>query len=107
VFKEISTTKPLHAALNEAIAIHTLSGRQPKGSVACSTAMGIVVVAGRSRRLAAESHSGELKELMQEDNDSGMVRAVTKTVGEISSAFIGRRVGVGILVLQLALRGDR
>lgn len=77
----------------------------------------MVIVTGRSRRLAVESHRAELKELMLADGagsnghgeilEPGMVREVRKTVGEVGSAFVGRGVGVGVWVLQAALEGER
>lgn len=125
-FKEITSAKPLHVALDEAYALQQSSAnvkRKCKSrrtpSSAAAAGVGIVVVTGRSRRLATESHRAELKELMLEDStaagggsghgeasERGMVREVRKTVGEVGSAFVGRGVGVGVWVLQAALDGE-
>ncbi|KXN82041.1 K(+)/H(+) antiporter 1 [Leucoagaricus sp. SymC.cos] len=117
MFKDITTAKPLHAALDEAHALQRLSiSRSRKGfrSSLNAAGVGVVVVAGRSRRLAVESHRAELKELMAEDASTGvevvensMVREVRKTVGEVGSAFVGRGVGVGIWILQASLDQDK
>jgi hypothetical protein len=118
-FKEITTTKPLHAALEEAHALQRLSAnhrRTRNGGSSSTAGVGVVIVAGRSRRLAVEGHRAELKELMQEDSagsgsgevtETSSVREVKKTVGEVGSAFVGRGVGVGVWVVQAALEGGR
>jgi len=76
--------------------------------------IGVVIVTGRSRRLAVESHQAELKELMQEDagggreaTESGIVRDIRKTVGDVGSVFLGRGVGVGVWILQASLDHER
>jgi len=123
-FKEVVSAKPLHAALDEAYAIQQLStnhNRTGKASTTSTASVGVVVITGRSRRLAVESHRAELKELMLEDShhhsggsgghgdvtESGMMREVKKTLGEVGSAFVGRGVGVGVWILQAALDGER
>ena len=60
----------------------------------------LVVVTGRSRRLAVENHEGELKELMEEYGSVGS--EVRKTIGDVATAFVVGRCGVGVVVLQAA-----
>ncbi|EAU90931.2 potassium:hydrogen antiporter [Coprinopsis cinerea okayama7 len=60
----------------------------------------LMVVTGRSRRLAAEDHRIELKELMEEHGRLGS--EVRKTIGDAASAFVIADVGSGVLVLQAA-----
>ncbi|XP_006462999.1 hypothetical protein AGABI2DRAFT_186795 [Agaricus bisporus var. bisporus H97] len=111
-FKEITHDKPLHAALNEA---YGLQGNNSKTRHTAGAGAGVLIVTGRSRRLAVESHKAEIKELMLADGmgsngevvDSSAVREVKKTVGEVGSAFVGKGVGVGVWVLQAALDGER
>jgi len=115
-FKEIATAKPLHAALNEAYALQHISDsrklqRDHTQDTSTSTVGGIrVVVTGRSRRLAVESHHTELDELMQENlsggweaTEGGVLKDIRKTVGDVGSVFIGRSVGVGIWILQASV----
>ncbi len=120
-FKEITADKPLHAALDEAYALQQRSNgsklqrRHMQNTSASSIAeIGVVIVTGRSRRLAVESHHAELKELMQEDagggreaTESGIVRDIRKTVGDVGSVFVGRGVGVGVWILQASLDHER
>lgn len=117
-FKDVASAKPLHTALEE---VYTLqrpsSSNNPKrkNSRASTAGVGVVVVTGRSRRLAVEGHRTELKELVLaswaggngETLESGMVGEVRKTVGEVGSAFVGRGAGVGVWVLQAALEKER
>jgi len=115
-FKEIATTKPLRAALNEAYALQRRPDsrklqRHHTEDTSASTVAGIgVVVIGRSRRLAVESHHTELNELMQEDFgggweaiEGGVMKDIRKTVGDVGSVFVGRSAGVGVWILQASL----
>jgi len=112
-FKEIATAKPLHAALNEAYALQRRSdSRKLQRHHAQETSVaGIrVVVTGRSRRLAVESHHTELNELMQEGWEAiegGVMKDIRKTVGDVGSVFVGRSVGVGVWILQASLDNGR
>lgn len=70
---------------------HTAEGTQePSGP--------LIVVTGRSRRLAAMNHRVELKEIMGERGSLGS--EVKKTLGDSASAFVGSGVGSGVLVIQ-------
>jgi hypothetical protein len=66
--------------------------------------MQLVVVTGRSRRLAVENHRKELGELMVENGQVGA--EVRKTVGDVATAFVVAGVGSGIVVLQAAGAGS-
>jgi hypothetical protein len=107
-FKDIASDKPLHAALKEA---YNLQRENMRRRQAIGAGAGVLIVTGRSRRLAVESHKNEIKELMLADGmgyngevvDSSAVREVKKTVGEVGSAFVGKGVGMGVWVLQAAL----
>ena len=88
-FKYLLTPIPLHAAIQEATAI-ALSSSGHK----------LVVVTGRSRRLAVENHRAELKTLMDEHIHVGA--EVRKTVGDVATAFVVAGVGSGVVVLQAA-----
>ncbi|KAF8177850.1 Sodium/hydrogen exchanger family-domain-containing protein [Pholiota molesta] len=64
----------------------------------------LVVVTGRSRRLAVENHREELRELMK---DHGAVGAeVRKTIGDVATGFVVAGIGSGVVVLQAAGAGS-
>jgi len=108
-FKEVATAKPLHAALNEAYILQRRSNNRKlqRHHTQETSVPGIgVVVTGRSRRLAVESHHTELNELMQEGyeaTEGGVMKDIRKTVGDVGSVFVGRSVGVGVWILQASL----
>jgi len=81
-FEELASPAPLHAALNRARVL-----QRP-----------VVVVVGRSRRLAVESHHAELRAL---EVEHGAVRAeVGKTVGDVGKAFVMAGIDANLLVMQ-------
>jgi hypothetical protein len=47
----------------------------------------LLIVCGRSRRLAAESHEGELRQFAREYKATQM-GALRKTVGDVATAFV-------------------
>jgi hypothetical protein len=83
-FRHLHTSTPLRSALQEATAVSP--GRK------------VVVVTGRSRRLAVENHRAELKALMDEHGHLGA--EVRKTVGDVATAFMVAGVGSGVVVVQ-------
>ena len=109
-FRELGTPIPLHAAIQEANLLAEShgsgKGRGKEGR--------LLVVTGRSRRLAVESHRNELKELLEEYGSGsgswsgpyGRVGSdVRKTLGDVASAFVLAGVGSGVLVMQAASLG--
>jgi len=60
----------------------------------------LLIVAGRSRRLAVENHQQELKDLMEEYGNVG--NEVKRTVGDVAAAFVVARCKAGIVVIQTA-----
>ncbi|PPQ70372.1 hypothetical protein CVT25_000083 [Psilocybe cyanescens] len=91
-FRSITTPIPLHAAIREA------------SDTVLATHKKLVVVTGRSRRLAVENHRKELKELMDEHEKVGS--EVRKTIGDVATAFVVAGVGSGVVVLQQAVAGN-
>ncbi|RDB14902.1 K(+)/H(+) antiporter 1 [Hypsizygus marmoreus] len=87
-FRVCATPVPLHAAIQEAGVL--ISAR--------SWGARLLIVAGRSRRLAVENHRGELKELMEEYGAVGA--EVKKTIGDVATAFVVAGCGTGVVVLQ-------
>ncbi|KIJ36673.1 hypothetical protein M422DRAFT_179123 [Sphaerobolus stellatus SS14] len=59
------------------------------------------VMLGRARRLAAESHSDELKSLFEE-NGTHINGEVRKTMGDVATAFVLSGGNAGLLVIQTA-----
>ncbi|OCB89096.1 hypothetical protein A7U60_g3780 [Sanghuangporus baumii] len=114
-FRTHATPRPLHFVIEE---ISSLSRpqTQPRSSRSSQlprVSRKVTVILGRSRRLAVEDHSLELKELLEEHHGSGSVGGeVRKTVGDVASAIIGyssssssKGCDVGIVVMQAARRG--
>lgn len=83
-FSEKQTDKPLHY-------IQTFASEFGSGR--------LLVVLGRSRRLATDSHSAELKKLLS-DNHTSIGGEAAKTLGEVGTAVMSGGVGEGILVVQ-------
>ncbi|GLB38769.1 putative sodium/hydrogen exchanger family protein [Lyophyllum shimeji] len=86
-FRECATPVPLHAGIREA------EGARRPGAR-------LLIVTGRSRRLAVENHRAELKELMHEHGSVGP--EVKKTIGDVATAFVVAGCGEGVVVLQAA-----
>jgi hypothetical protein len=60
----------------------------------------LLVVTGRSRRLAVESHAAELKTLMEKYGSTSAASEVRKTIGDVATAFVAARSYAGLIVLQ-------
>jgi hypothetical protein len=60
----------------------------------------LIVVTGRSRRLAVEDHRRELGELLDEYGQLGP--EVRKALGDVASGFVATGIASGIVVLQAA-----
>jgi hypothetical protein len=84
-FEDLVSPEPLHAALHRARLLHPP----------------LVVVLGRSRRLAVEDHHVELCALETEHGATAQVRAdVRKTVGDVGTAFVMAGIDANLLVMQ-------
>ncbi|KAF9481959.1 hypothetical protein BDN70DRAFT_875579 [Pholiota conissans] len=92
-YSTLSTPVPLHAAIQNA-----------SEAIAKYTEAKLVVVTGRSRRLAVENHRDELRQLMTEHGAVGA--EVRKTIGDVATAFVVAGVGSGVVVLQAAGPGS-
>ncbi|KAG6861961.1 hypothetical protein C0995_009145 [Termitomyces sp. Mi166 len=87
-FRTVSSAKPLHQIVD---LVAQLS----------PSTKNVIVVAGRSRRMALESHAGELQQLIMERGTS-MSSMVPKTLGDIGAALVVSGTAVSLLVLQAA-----
>ena len=69
---------------------------------ASRTSKPVLVVAGRSRRMAVESHSAELHQLGVERNAS-LASEISKMFGDVGSAFVVAGGNVSLVVTQATL----
>ncbi|KAJ2934148.1 hypothetical protein H1R20_g2903, partial [Candolleomyces eurysporus] len=63
----------------------------------------LIIVTGRSRRLAVEDHRHEMRDLMDEYGHLG--QEARKALGDVASAFVVAGIASGIVVLQAAAGG--
>jgi len=114
-FREVQTPTPLHTALEEAskpsslepeggaesfARIRLLAREERDGKRKTAYCRCVLVVVGRSRRMAVEDHAKELKDLMHEYENVGS--EVKKTIGDVGAAFVVAGCGTGMVVLQAA-----
>ena len=90
-WQEIMTPTPLRSVLEHATTLENSTAERRSR---------LMIVAGRSRRLAVENHHAELKELMEEHG--GAAQEVKKTVGDVAAAFIVTGSKASIVVMQAA-----
>lgn len=86
---DLPTTTPLRSVIEYASSLEeSTSERRSR----------LLIIAGRSRRLAAENHHAELKQLVEEHG--GIGSEVKKTVGDVATSFIVTGSKASIVVLQ-------
>lgn len=83
-FTNLASPVPLHAAIQRA-----------------STCQRVLVVTGRSKRLAVEDHHAELKDLVEEHRAVGH-EVMSKTIGDVATAFVVSGCPSAVVVLQAA-----
>ncbi|KAG2101590.1 Sodium/hydrogen exchanger family-domain-containing protein [Suillus discolor] len=81
-FSEFSSPLPLHSAIQFA------SAHKP-----------VLVVVGRSRRLAGEDHTSELQQILKERGSVGQ-DVIRKTIGDPATAFVASGCATAVVVLQ-------
>ncbi|PVG00014.1 hypothetical protein CPB86DRAFT_730345 [Serendipita vermifera] len=91
-FEDMVTATPLHTLIERA---NTESATNKK----------LLIVCGRSRRMATESHHAELRTIVQENAAKGVSIGgdISRTVGEIATACLSSAVKANLLVIQAAL----
>jgi len=89
-FRRESAAHPLHRILELA------------GDEASRTSKPVLIVAGRSRRMAVEYHKQELRRLGTEHNAS-LASEISKTFGDVASAFVVAKGNVSLVVTQATL----
>ena len=85
-FTEESTSKPLHRTIEMAAQL----AQSPRS---------LFIVAGRSRRMAVDSHQAELRQLIAEKGISVGSEA-PKTLGDVAAAYVATGVNGSLVVLQ-------
>ena len=91
-FSEVRTNNPLHTILE-------LSKAESKK--AAESWENLLLVVGRGRRMATDSHQVELRQIMQEN--SAVPADIRKALGEVASAFVSAKTPANLLVLQASL----
>ncbi|KAG1789268.1 Sodium/hydrogen exchanger family-domain-containing protein [Suillus plorans] len=81
-FSESSSPLPLHSAIQFA------SAHKP-----------VLIVVGRSRRLAGEDHTSELHQILKERGSVGQ-DVIRKTIGDPATAFVASGCATAVVVLQ-------
>ena len=83
-FEELAGADPLHAALHRVRLL-------PRP---------VVVVVGRSQRLAVEEYHAELRALEGEHGAAPVHSDVRKTIGDVGTAFVMAGIDANLLVMQ-------
>ncbi|KAF7980666.1 hypothetical protein HWV62_37087 [Athelia sp. TMB] len=94
-FMELQTPVPLHAIVSRA---------SQQFDALVEKRSRLLVVAGRSRRLAVENHRDELKELIEEHGSVG--NEVKKTIGDVATAFVVSGCKAGLVVIQAGVPAE-
>ena len=90
-FLEMRTPKPLHTIVRRVNEIaDEVSQKKAR----------VMVMVGRSRRLAVEDHTQELKEVLRGGKPIG--GEVKRTIGDVGTALVVSGVKAGVVVLQAA-----
>ena len=88
-FDAASSSQPLHTIV-ELVKAEMSRSTSPKD---------MIVVTGRSRRMAVENHHLELQQLIAESG-SPIGSSVSKTLGDVGAALAATNTHVSLLVLQ-------
>ena len=76
--------------------LHTLVQLVPKDNL---QTMSVIVVAGRSRRLAVVSHQAELTQIITESGSS-LGSSIPRTLGDVGAALIATKTPASLLIVQ-------
>jgi len=96
-FEELASPVPLHAMLQR---VRLMQQPQERHS-------SVVVVVGRSRRMAVEDHHAELGALETEYGGASVRADVRKTVGDVGTAFVMAGIDANLLVMQASETGTQ
>ncbi|KAK7681633.1 hypothetical protein QCA50_015367 [Cerrena zonata] len=98
-FETISGPEPLHSVVTY---VTTLLADLSQTKRPESSHPKLLVVCGRSRRLAVENHHTELRKVMEDHGTSTHGAEVKKTVGDVGAAIILSRCPASLTILQAA-----
>ncbi|KAG8987370.1 K(+)/H(+) antiporter [Tulasnella sp. 427] len=88
-FTSLASPRPLHTLVDQASEV---AGEKR-----------LIVVVGRGKRLAAESHHDEMRTMLSEEHGrrhGGLGNEMRNTLGDVATAFMVSRVSAGLLVMQ-------
>jgi len=88
-FNSLASPTPLNALVQQA-AEKATAGR-------------LIVVVGRAKRLAVESHQDEMKTILGDQHGfghGGLGNEIRQTIGDVATAFVVSGVSAGLLVMQ-------
>ncbi|KAG8214380.1 Sodium/hydrogen exchanger family-domain-containing protein [Butyriboletus roseoflavus] len=89
-FSDAHTPAPVHAAIRHARALRETSPR-------------LLIVAGRSRRLAKENHNVEMKRVMETCRSGVGMEVMRRTIGDVGAAMVvAAGSASGVVVVQAA-----
>lgn len=88
-FSDAHSPAPLHAAVRQARALRETSPR-------------LLIVAGRSRRMAKENHHGEMKRLLETYRPGVGLEGMRRTIGDVGTAMVVGGSASAVVVLQTA-----
>jgi hypothetical protein len=86
-FTMVTSAQPLHTMLEHIAESSAQTGQAHKS---------LMVVVGRSRRMAVESHQAELREIV----GTGMGKETSRTLGDVGAAVLVAGTTLNLLVLQ-------
>ena len=90
-FDSADSGKPLHTVIDRVAAEQTRNAGSKN----------LIIVAGRSRRMAPESHKTELQALIQEKGGH-IGSTVSKTLGDVGAALVATGTTASLLIMQAA-----
>ncbi|KAI0819223.1 Sodium/hydrogen exchanger family-domain-containing protein [Trametes gibbosa] len=95
-FSEVGTPAPLRHVIKQALDMsESVAGARGR----------LLILAGRSRRLAVENHHAELKSVIEEHG--GIANEVKRTVGDVTTALVVSGCQASVMVFQASVSADR
>ncbi|KAF9000199.1 Sodium/hydrogen exchanger family-domain-containing protein [Cyathus striatus] len=87
-FTTTSSTKPLHTVIELV-----------NSEITVANDKSVIIMTGRSRRMAVESHQNEFRQLITEVGSS-VGSSVPRTLGDVGAALVASNVNASLLILQ-------
>ncbi|CDO69869.1 hypothetical protein BN946_scf184884.g28 [Trametes cinnabarina] len=95
VFSEVATPAPLRYIIKQALGMsHNALEERSR----------LLILTGRSRRMAVENHHEELKSVMEEHG--GVANEVKRTVGDVATSLVVSGCLASVIVFQAAVSAD-